>query len=129
LGAGPAEVVPGVPDPARLPGTPGRVVLGIEVEDDLLSAQVAETHGFACVARELEVGGGLSLAYRLGHCRGLSVALSMPTRCWRSFHATSGLERTNFRKCHDAIVRQRTSVQAVTVESRSRSPISASSPK
>ena len=49
------ELAPGVSDPARLSRATGRVVLGIEVEDDRLAAQVGELHGLSGVAVELEV--------------------------------------------------------------------------
>src|SRR5205823_938019 len=49
------ELGPGVADPARLPRAAGRVVLGIEVEDDRLAAQVGELDGPAGIALELEV--------------------------------------------------------------------------
>mgnify|MGYP003694552981 CR=1 FL=1 len=55
LGARPLELALGVADPAGLPRAAGRVVLGIEVEDDRLAAQVGELHGLAAVALELEV--------------------------------------------------------------------------
>src|SRR5262249_17934164 len=47
-------------DPARLGRAAGRVVLGIEVENDRLAAQVGELDGAAVVARELEVRCGLA---------------------------------------------------------------------
>ena len=45
---------------ARLRGAPGRVGLGIEVEDDLAAAEVAEAHGVAVLVGKLEVGGRLA---------------------------------------------------------------------
>ena len=52
-----------------------------------------------------------------------------PTRYWMSFHETSALPWTNFRKSHAAMTRQRIGPSAVTVAWRTCSPISPSSPK
>jgi len=56
LGAGRPEGVPGVADSARLLGAAGGVVPGVEVEDDLLPAQVGEPDRLAGVGRQLEIG-------------------------------------------------------------------------
>ncbi len=42
--------------PQRLGRAPGRVVPGIEVEDDRLSAERGEPNLLAAVARQLEIG-------------------------------------------------------------------------
>ena len=57
-GAGPLELRVLVANAARLCRTAGRVVLGIEVEDDLLPAQIGKRDGLAAVALEREVGAG-----------------------------------------------------------------------
>jgi hypothetical protein len=49
------ELAPGVADPAGLARAAGRVVLGVEVEDDGLAAQLRELDHLPAVARELEV--------------------------------------------------------------------------
>ena len=54
---------------------------------------------------------------------------SMPPTCSSSFQATSASPRTNARKSHNVITRQRMSVVAVTVAVRTRSLMSATSPK
>ncbi len=59
-GAPLAERVPGVADPACLLRAPGRVVPGVEVEDDGPAAQFGEPDGLAGVALQLEVGSGLA---------------------------------------------------------------------
>ena len=54
---------------------------------------------------------------------------SVFTTCWSSFHETSGSLLTNSRKSQLGISRHSSGVAAVTVALRSRSAISASSPK
>src|SRR4051794_25323330 len=66
------ELLPRVADRTRLFGTPRRVVLRIEVEDDLLPAQVREADGVAGVGLELEVRCRLAF---LDHGRRLSLAV------------------------------------------------------
>src|SRR5438445_696847 len=41
------------------PRAPGRVVLGVEVQNDRLAPELRELDGVAAVARELEIGCGL----------------------------------------------------------------------
>jgi hypothetical protein len=55
-----------VADPARLGGTAGGVVLRVEVEDDLLAAEVGQLDRLAGVARQLEIfdHGVLSVGFR-----------------------------------------------------------------
>jgi hypothetical protein len=55
------ELAPRIPDPAGLRRAAGRVVLGIEVEDDRLALEGRERHGVAGVALQLEIGGRLAL--------------------------------------------------------------------
>jgi hypothetical protein len=62
-GAGTLELAVGVPDPARLRRAAGRVVLGIEVEDDRLAAQAGERHLLAGIASEREVGCRLAFSH------------------------------------------------------------------
>src|SRR3954453_5856110 len=50
-----AELAVGVADPARLRRAPRRVVLGIEVEDDRLAAQLRELHGAAVVGLRVDI--------------------------------------------------------------------------
>src|SRR5881398_3525018 len=52
------EAVVGVAELARLGRAARRVVLGIEVEDDRLPAEIAQFHVLTGVAGEVEVGGG-----------------------------------------------------------------------
>jgi hypothetical protein len=67
--AGALELAPRVADPARLGGAAGRVVLGIEVEDDRLAAQVGQPNRLARVARQLEIRRRLPLFDHLASSR------------------------------------------------------------
>src|SRR5207244_8261854 len=71
--------------PAGLLRAAGRVVLGIEVEDDRLAPERGEIDGLAFVRRELEIRGGLSL---LDHGSILSVATLRAVRLFRDMNPT-----------------------------------------
>src|SRR3954449_7180883 len=78
------ELAPGVADAAGLARAAGRVVLGIEVEDDRLAAQLGEPDGLAAVGLELEVRSRLAF---FDHA-GTLATLKRVKRAWNDMNPT-----------------------------------------